>query len=494
MLTQDAIDTHRFAQVPAQFNLIDGKRVASASGETLATLSPIDGSVLAHLPQSSAVDVDRAVAAARAAFEDGRWAARAPAERKAVMLAWADLIEAHALEIAVLGARENGTEIRMAFNAEPRNAAATIRYYAETVDKTYGEIAPTQSDVLGLIHRVPVGVIGVIVPWNFPLMIGTWKLGPALAAGNSVVLKPSESASLSLLRICELALEAGMPPGVLNVVTGDGAGAGEALALSNDVDVLAFTGSGRVGRRLLECAAQSNLKRVYLELGGKSANVIFPDATLEAAVGGIIGAIFPNSGQVCVAASRLLIHRDIFDEVLEQVAKRAEGLKIGDPLSLENTTGAIHSAAQLQTCLGFVEGAIADGAEIVTGGGALHAESGGTYMAPTILKGAAPEARVFQDEVFGPVLTAHPFEDEADALRLANATKYGLAGAVWTNDLSRAHRMIRGLHTGMVQVNRAAPVDVTSPLGGVKQSGNGYDKSLHALDKFTNLKTAWLQI
>lgn len=494
MLTQDIIDTYRFLDIPEQGNLIDGEKVPSASGENRATVSPIDGSALTQLAESSVEDVSRAVSGAKAAFADGRWSRRSPAERKAVLLAWADLIDAHAVELAVLGARDNGTEIRMAYNAEPLTAARTIRYYAEASDKVYGEIAPTPSDVLGLIHREPVGVVGAIVPWNFPLMIGTWKLAPALAMGNCVVLKPSESASLTLLRIGELALEAGLPPGVLNIVSGSGAVAGEALALSPDVDAITFTGSGQVGRRLLEYSARSNLKRVYLELGGKSANVIFNDADLEAAAGGAIGAIFPNSGQVCVAASRLLVQRDVFDEVLERVVSGAQALVIGDPLSLDTDVGAVHSAAQLDKDLRAVQTAVADGAEVVTGGHALHTESAGFYMAPTIVKGARPTSDLFRNEVFGPVLSVHAFETEDEALTLANGTDYGLAGAVWTQNLSRAHRMIRGLHTGMVQVNRAAPVDVTSPLGGVKQSGNGYDKSLHAIDKFTNLKTAWLRI
>ncbi|MEY1553998.1 aldehyde dehydrogenase family protein [Yoonia sp. R2331] len=493
-MTQELIDAHRFTKIPPGRNLIDGEHISSATGRTLDAISPINGEVLTQLAASDAEDVARAVASARAAFEDGRWSKRTPAERKQILTKWADLIEANALELAVLGARDNGTEIRMAFNAEPRNAAATIRYYGETIDKTYGEIAPTQADVLGLVHREPVGVVAAIVPWNFPMMIGAWKLGPALAAGNSVVLKPPESASLSLLKMCALALEAGLPPGVLNVVTGDGSKAGAALALSDDVDVLAFTGSAAVGRTLLKSAAESNLKRVYLELGGKSANIIFPDAPMEAALRGTIGAIFANSGQVCVAASRLLVHASIIEEVTAQVTDLAKALQVGDPLSLDISVGAVHSPVQLQKNLGVVEQALAQGAKIVTGGKALHADSGGTYMEPTVLTGATAESAVFQEEVFGPVLTVHGFEDEADAIRLANNSKYGLAGVLWTQELSRAHRMVGALKTGMVQVNRAMPVDVTSPLGGVKQSGNGYDKSLHALDKFTNLKTAWLQL
>jgi 4-(gamma-glutamylamino)butanal dehydrogenase len=437
----------------------------------------------------------RAVASARRAFDDGRWSGMAPSGRKKVLHKLADLIEREALVLTVLGVRDNGTEINMAIKAEAGSAAGTFRYYAEAIDKVYGEIAPTAGDILGLIHREPVGVVGAIVPWNFPLMIGAWKIAPALAAGNSVVLKPAETASLSLLRLVELASEAGLPDGVFNVVTGQGAVVGEALALSMDVDVLAFTGSGGTGRLLLEYAARSNMKRCYLELGGKSPNVIFADAPDLARAAKVSAAgIFRNSGQVCVAGSRLLVEASIHDDFVAALVDHARALRVGDPLDLASDIGAVNSLPQLEADLRFVELAKSEGAECVTGGARLHEAGGGYYMEPTIMAGVKPTDSLFKDEVFGPVLAVTPFEGEAEALALANGTDFGLAAAVWTSDLSRAHRMVRGIRAGVVHVNTYGGADGTVPLGGVKQSGNGADKSLHALDKYVDLKTAWMQL
>ena len=439
--------------------------------------------------------MDRAVAAARRAFEDGRWRDMPPAGRKKVLHRIADLIEQHAVELTVLGVRDNGTEFNMALKAEAGSAAGTFRYYAEAVDKVYGEIAPTGPDVLGLVHHAPVGVVGAIVPWNFPLMIGAWKLAPALATGNSVVLKPAETASLSLLKLAEICAEAGLPDGVLNVVTGQGSVAGEALALSMDVDVLVFTGSGGVGRRLLEYSARSNLKRVYLELGGKSPNVVFadaPDLALAAKVSAM--GIFRNSGQVCVAGSRLLVERAVHDEFVALMVAEAEKLKVGDPLDLSTQIGAVNSIPQLEGNLGFVEKALAEGAQAATGGGRILEETGGYYMAPTILTGVERAHNVFQNEVFGPVLAVTPFDTEEEAVSLANGTEYGLSAGVWTSNLSRAHRMVHGIRAGIVHVNTYGGSDNTVPLGGVKQSGNGHDKSLHALEKYVDLKSAWIQL
>lgn len=435
------------------------------------------------------------MASGRAAFGDGRWSRAAPGARKKVLHAIADRIEAEALALTVLGIRDNGTEFAMALKAEAGSAAATFRYYAEAVDKVAGEVAPTASDVLGLVHRVPVGVVGAIVPWNFPLMIGSWKLAPALAAGNSVVLKPAESASLALLRLAAICLDCGLPPGVLNVVTGPGSVTGAALAASMGVDVLAFTGSGPTGRRLMQASAASNLKRVWLELGGKSPNIVFADAPdLRHAAKVSAMGIFRNSGQVCVAGSRLLVQASIHDEFVAMVRAEAEALRVGDPLDLQTQIGAVHSADQLAHNLGFMDKAEAEGGTIITGGTRILEETGGTYMAPTIVTNVTRDATLFQREVFGPVLAVTAFQTEAEALALANATDFGLAAAVWTQNLSRAHRMVAGIRAGVVHVNTYGGSDMTVPLGGVGQSGNGHDKSLHALDKYVDLKTAWIQL
>jgi gamma-glutamyl-gamma-aminobutyraldehyde dehydrogenase len=491
---QSAIDALAAAPVAPGRLLIGGDWVAGHGGDT-PVLSPIDGTTLTTIAAASPADVAKACAAARTALDDGRWSRAAPAERKRVLHRLADLIEREALALAVLGVRDNGTEIGMALKAEPGSAAATFRFYAETCDKTYGEIAPTAPGTLALIHREPVGVVGAIVPWNFPLMIGAWKLAPALAMGNSVVLKPAETASLSLLRLAELALEAGLPPGVLNVVTGPGRTTGEALALSPDVDVLVFTGSGATGRRLLEYSARSNLKRCYLELGGKSPNVVFADAPdLALAAKAAAGAIFRNAGQVCVAGSRLLVEAAVHDTFLDLLTAETRKLTVGNPLSLSTAVGAVNSPQQLDGNLNFVADARADGADVVLGGSRALTETGGWYMHPTIVTGVQPKHRLFREEVFGPVLAVTAFADEAEALKLANATDFGLAAGVWTANLSRAHRMVRGIRAGVVHVNTYGGADVTVPLSGVKQSGNGADKSLHALDKYTDLKTAWIQL
>lgn len=493
-MKQDHIDRLRAVSLQPFHHVIDGGRVPASDGCTISVISPIDGAVLTTMARGTLEDADLAISAARRAFDSGVWSELPPAMRKKILFNWADLIEANALEIAVLGVRENGTEIGMALKAEPLSAAATIRYYAEAIDKLFGEVAPTDPAFLGLVHREPAGVVGAIVPWNFPLMIGAWKFGPALAAGCTMVLKPAETASLTLLRVAELALEAGMPAGVFNVVTGEGAVVGARIAESMDVDVLVFTGSGPTGRRLLEAAARSNLKRVYLELGGKSPNIVFADAPdLDEAAKVSAHGIFRNSGQVCIAGSRLLVERRIHEEFVDKLAAHAAAIKVGNPLDATTQSGAVNSERQLTQNLQFVEEARNLGRKVI-GGERLLQETGGFYMAPAIIAGATKDDRVFQEEVFGPVLAVTPFDTEAEAVALANEGRYGLAAAVWTSNLSRAHRMVRKIRAGLVHVNTYGGSDLTVPLGGVKQSGNGHDKSLHAFDKYLDLKTAWIKL
>jgi gamma-glutamyl-gamma-aminobutyraldehyde dehydrogenase len=490
-MNQQEIDLLRTGDIAPQKLFIGGNWVDGAS-KPMDVHSPIDGAFLTTISDASANEVDAACAAARTSFEGGAWSRMAPQGRKKILLRWAELIEAEALKLAVLGVRDNGTEISMAFRAESGSAAATIRYYAESVDKIYGEIAPTSEDFVGLIHREPIGVVGAIIPWNFPLMIAAWKVGPALAAGNSVVIKPAETASLSLLRLAHLAAEAGLPEGVLNVVTGQGAITGAALAKSMEVDVLTFTGSATTGRYLLQYSAQSNLKPVYLELGGKSPNVVFADApNLDQAANMAAGAIFRNSGQVCVSGSRLLVEEPILEDFTKAVVAAAEKMKVGDPLDANTQIGAINNPAQLDRVKGFMDSANEQGNRIRTGGAQILSETGGTYFAPTVIDHVGVKDRLTQEEVFGPVLAVSSFKSDEEAMMLANATDYGLAAGVWTSNLSRANRMVRAIKAGVVHVNTYGGPDVTVPMAGMKQSGNGADKSLHAMDKYISLKTSW---
>ncbi|MFL2810432.1 MAG: aldehyde dehydrogenase [Paracoccaceae bacterium] len=494
MLNQKQIDSYRDKKISPQKLFIDGAWI-DGSGDDFEIVSPINGKKFTSIKRATVSDMEMAIKAARMSFDNGSWSNMAPTQRKKILHKLADFIERDALELTVLGVRDNGTEINMAINAEAGSAAGTFRYYAECIDKVYGEIAPTANNVLGLIHKEPVGVVGAIVPWNFPLMIGAWKVAPALAAGNSIVLKPAETASLSLLKLAELAAEAGVPDGVLNVVTGQGSVVGKAMGLSMEVDVLAFTGSGPTGRRLLEYSSQSNMKRCYLELGGKSPNIIFSDApSLEQAAKVSAMAIFRNSGQVCVAASRLIIEDSIHDDFIKSVIENAEELQVGNPLDLTSDIGAINSETQLSSNLQFVDIAKTEGSQIAIGGNQILKNTGGYYMEPTVITNVKPNSTLFKEEVFGPVLAVSRFKTEEEAVTLANGTEFGLSAGIWTSNLAKAHKMVSKVKAGVVNVNTYGGADVTVPLSGVKQSGNGSDKSLHALDKYINLKTAWIQL
>lgn len=490
-LDQTRIDALRDRPLGAMKNFVDGDWRTSKGGGVIDVISPGTGAQIATIIDSAQDDVDAAIRAARRSFAAGVWSRMAPVQRKATLFRLAALIERDALELAVLGVRDNGTEIAMAFGAEPGSAAATFRFYAEALDKVNGDITPTAPGTLSLIHREPVGVVGAIVPWNFPMMIGAWKVAPALAAGNSVVLKPSEAASLTLLRLAALAAEAGVPDGVFNVVTGQGA-AGRAIALSDDVDMLAFTGSGATGRQLLHYAADSNFKPVHLELGGKSPNVVFADCGDIAAVARQSArAIFANAGQVCVAASRLLVQDAIYDEFVAHITVLADQTVVGDPLRLNTQVGAIGTQAQLERNGAFVARAKQAGDSVLTGGDAIAGE--GYYFRPTVIAVQNDDSPTVQEEAFGPILSVQRFGDEDEAVRLANSTRYGLSSGVWTQNLSRAHRMVARLQAGVVHVNCYGGADITAPLVGQKQSGNGFDRSFAAIEKYQKRKTAWIR-
>ncbi|EYC49949.1 aldehyde dehydrogenase [Hylemonella gracilis str. Niagara R] len=475
--------------------LINGQRVPTTSGETFAKHSPIDGRPLAEIARGREADVDAAVKSARAAFEDGRWAGQPPAARKKVLRAFADKLLAAREELAVLESLDMGKPVQQALAVDVGSSARTIAWYAEAVDKIYDEVAPTPSTALALITREPMGVIGAIVPWNYPMLMASWKLGPALVSGNSVVLKPSEKSPLTALRMAELALEAGLPPGVFNVVPGYGHEAGEALALHMDVDAIGFTGSTRVGRRMLDYAGRSNLKRVYNELGGKSAFVVFDDyADIQRAAQTVAGSIFYNQGESCNAPSRVFVHEKVADEFLACVKNETTKYQPQDPLSGHAEMGALVDEGQLKTVLGYIDAGASEGAKLLAGGKRALTETGGYYVEPTVFIDVTNQMRIAREEIFGPVLSVIRFKTEEEAIRLANDSSYGLQASVWSDNLSRAHRVARALRAGTVHVNQYDEDDITVPFGGYKQSGNGRDKSLHAFDKYTELKTTWIRI
>jgi gamma-glutamyl-gamma-aminobutyraldehyde dehydrogenase/4-guanidinobutyraldehyde dehydrogenase/NAD-dependent aldehyde dehydrogenase len=474
---------------------IDGAFTGAADGATFTTVSPRDGTVIAEVSAAAAHDVDRAVVAARTAFDDGGWANAAPRHRKAVLLRLAELIRENLEELALLETLDVGKPIGESLRVDVPGAAGCLQWYAEALDKTYDEIAPTSRDALAMITREPLGVVGAVVPWNYPLMITMWKIAPALAMGNSVVLKPAEQSSLSALRLAELAAEAGVPDGVLNVVPGLGPVTGAALGRHPGVDKIAFTGSTEVGHRFLAYSAESNGKQVSLELGGKSPQLVLADAEdLPAVASAIAWGIFYNAGQTCNAGSRLVVDARIHDELLAEVVKVAEGIAVGDPLDPATEMGAIVDAAQLDRVLGYLDIGRGEGAEVVTGGGRIRQQSGGYFVAPTILDGVRNDSRIGQEEIFGPVLSTITFTGEQEGVRLANESRYGLAAAVWTSRLSTAHRVARSLRAGTVWVNTFDASDVMTPFGGFKDSGHGRDKSLHALDAYSALKTTWINL
>ncbi|EOW6769453.1 aldehyde dehydrogenase PuuC [Cronobacter muytjensii] len=464
----------------------------AASGDTFTVFNPATGQALANVARGAQTDVDNAVASARAVFERGDWSQASPGTRKAVLLRLASLMEQHHEELALLESLDTGKPIRHSLRDDIPGAARALRWYAEAVDKCYGEVAPTGPEALAMIVREPVGVVAAVVPWNFPLLLACWKLGPALAAGNSVVLKPSEKSPLTALRLAGLAQEAGLPDGVLNVIPGFGHEAGQALSLHPDVDVMTFTGSTRTGKQLLKDAGDSNMKRVWLEAGGKSANIVFADCPdLDQAAAATAAGIFYNQGQVCIAGTRLLVEASVKDVFLARLKAHAQSYTPGDPLDPDTVMGTLIDDEHAACVRRYIELGQEQGATLWLDG---RTQPHSASVGPTIFTDVDGQMRIAREEIFGPVLAVTTFTREQEALRLANDSDYGLGAAVWTRSLSRAHRMARRLKAGSVFINNYNDGDMTVPFGGYKQSGNGRDKSLHALEKFTELKTIWMSL
>jgi acyl-CoA reductase-like NAD-dependent aldehyde dehydrogenase len=470
--------------------LIDGRHVASASARSFETIDPATERPIAAVAEADAADVDAAVVAARRALS-GPWGRMRAADRGRVLHKLANLIELHGEEIAALESRDAGKPISAVLRQDLPAAVDTLRYYAGWADKINGQVVPARPDALTYTVREPVGVVGAIVPWNFPLMIGMWKMAPALACGCTIVLKPAEITPLSALRIGELALEAGLPPGVLNVVPGFGKSAGRALVDHPDVDKVTFTGSPTVGREILAGAA-GNLKRVTLELGGKSANVIFADADLDAAVKAAASGIFFNTGQVCSAGSRVLVQAEIYDEVVDRLTARAKSIRVGLPSDRATAMGPIVSQTQMARVLDYIDIGVREGASLAAGGRRL--EGPGYFVGPTVFANVAHDMRISQEEIFGPVVSVVRFDDEADAIAKANGTRYSLAAGVWSRDIGRVQRFARHVKAGTVWINTYGYTDIRLPWGGSRDSGYGREHGDAAIENFTEPKAVWMNL
>ena len=480
--------------VPIRGLWIDNQGVPSASGTTFATTNPATGEVLANVAEAGEDDVARAVDSARAALESKAWRRTDAHKRSRLLWRLADLIERDAQLIAETETRDNGKPIFESRHVDVPSVVENFRYFAGLADKIQGETIPVKGPFLNYTLREPVGIVGCIVPWNFPLSLATWKVAPALACGNAVVLKPAMETPLTALLLGELAAEAGFPPGILNVMPGRGTRAGAALVRHPDVDAIAFTGSTEVGRTIMREAAET-LKKVSLELGGKSPNIVFADADLQGAVRGANTGIFYGKGEVCAAGSRILVQESVYGEFLEGLAARARTMAVGDPMGPKTRMGAIVSRKQRDVVLGYIESGKADGARLVAGGRAATVDGRGNFVEATIFADVTPEMRIAREEIFGPVAAVIPFTDTADAIEKANQTIYGLAAGIWTRDVGRAHRIAREVRAGTVWINTYNQYDSGSPFGGYKQSGFGRDLGYQAaLDKYTQVKSVWVAL
>ncbi|KAA9130526.1 aldehyde dehydrogenase [Marinihelvus fidelis] len=486
----------RAVEKPETRHFIDGDWVDSVDGGRFETVNPATGEVIAAVSAGTVKDIDRAVASAMAAFQSGAWSKMAPRRRMKVMYGFADLVAEHAEELAVLESLDMGKPIRDVINVDLPLVCETIRFMAECIDKVDGSVTNTASDVLHMVLREPLGVVGAITPWNFPMLMAAWKFAPALAAGNSVVLKPAEQSSLTSARLAELFVRAGGPAGVFNVVNGIGEVAGQALALHNDVAKISFTGSTAVGKLMLQYAGQSNMKHVGLECGGKSPHLFLSDLPdMSAAVKAAYGGVFDNMGEVCAAGSRLLVERPIYDEFIERFTAESQGVYVpGDPLDPGTKMGPLVTKADQQRVLGMIETGRSEGARLVFGGDAPEALEPGAYVNPTLFADVDNRMCIAQQEIFGPVASVIPFDSVDEALAIANDTIYGLAAGLWTRDIDKAFKLVRGLQSGVVWVNTFDNADFTQPFGGYKQSGNARDKCIDSYKSYTQTKSAWVKL
>jgi len=474
---------------------INGDYVNSCSSGTFECNSPIDNRLLANIAHCKEEDADLAVVAARSAFNSGVWSKAAPSKRKLILLKFADLIELHREELALLETLDMGKPISDAMAVDLGGTIRCIRWSAEAIDKIYDEVAPTPDNELGLVTHEPCGVVAAIVPWNFPLQMASWKIGPALAAGNSVILKPSEKSPLTAIKIAGLAKEAGIPDGVFNVLPGFGHEVGKALALHNDIDTLVFTGSTAIAKQLMIYAGESNMKRVWTEAGGKSPNIVFADAPdLDLAAQSAAGAFCFNQGEVCTAGTRLLVEDSIKDEFINKVVKAVKAWVPGNPLDPKTNVGAIVDKTQHQRILDYIAEGLNQGATLGCGGSQTQPVANGYYIEPTVFSNVDNDMKIAQEEIFGSVLSVISFKNTEEAISIANDTPYGLAAGIWTSNFSKAHKMAKAVRAGSVWINQWDGGDMTAPFGGFKQSGNGRDKSLHAFSKYTEIKATWMKL